>query len=148
MQANNTVMTKGEKDFITRFTGRYKSQYVLYFLLVVLMSVFSICSILSLNNFLQILFTPSGAAASSSSELDNLLNTVYGWFLGFGKTKALIYFTLIILGIYFLKDVFTWLSQYQIGRTRNYIIRDIRSAIFKKFSLQDIVFISKYKKGD
>ena len=141
-------MTKQEKYFTKRFAGKYKCQYGLYLVLVLLMSVFSITSILSLNNFLQILFSTQNEITVTYSELDKILNQIYGHFLNFGKQKALIYFTLIILGIYFLKDVFTWLSQYQIGRTRNFIIRDIRSALFEKFSTQDISFIGKYKKGD
>ena len=142
------AMTREERKFIRQITGKYKSHYALYLLLVILMTLFSVGSILSLNNFLQILFLPSNDISATSSELDKFLNSLYSYFLAFGKQKALLYFVLIILGIYFLKDVFTWLSQYQIGRTRNLIIRDIRFLLFEKFSVQDISFISKYKKGD
>lgn len=141
-------MTKTEKDFIKHTAGKYKSQYVLYLLLVILMSVFSVSSILSLNNFLQVLFGTSSEITASSSDLDKLLSNVYNFFLEFGKKKALVYFTIVLVLIYFLKDVFTWLSQYQIGRTRNYIIRDIRTSLFEKFSTQDLSFMVKYKKGD
>ncbi len=141
-------MTQKEKDFIKKYVSKYKSQYGLYLLLVFFMSVFAVCSILSLNNFLQILFNTDTTINASSSELDKLMNSIYGFFLEFGKTKALVYFTIIIVGIYLLKDVFTWLSQYQIGRTRNLIVRDIHSALFEKFSTQDLSFMAKYKKGD
>ncbi len=141
-------MTKQEKDFLKQTVGKYKSHYVLYFFLVVLMNIFSIGTILSLNNFLQVLFFSDNQIISSPTELDKLLNYVYGFFLQFGKPKALIYFVSIFLIIYLFKDLFTWFSQYQIGCTRNLIIRDIRSLLFRKFSTQDIAFISKYKKGD
>lgn len=141
-------MTRKEKEFIKQTVGKYKSNYMLYLLLVIIMSVFSVSSILSLNNFLQILFSTKNEVTVSSSDLDKLLNNIYGFFLTFGKHKALVFFTLIILVIYLLKDIFTWLSQYQIGQTRNLIVRDIRSLLFEKFSSQDISFIGEYKKGD
>ncbi|MGP1515628.1 MAG: ABC transporter ATP-binding protein [Bacteroidales bacterium] len=141
-------MTRKEKEFIKQTVGKYKSNYMLYLLLVIIMSVFSVSSILSLNNFLQILFSTKDEVTVSSSDLDKLLNNIYGFFLTFGKHKALVFFTLIILVIYLLKDIFTWLSQYQIGQTRNLIVRDIRSLLFEKFSSQDISFIGEYKKGD
>ena len=141
-------MTRQEKDFLKQTVGKYKSHYALYFFLVVLMSLFSIGTILSLNNFLQVLFFPDSQMLTSATELDKLLNNVYSFFLQFGKPKALIYFVSIFWVIYLFKDFFIWISQYQIGCTRNLIIKDIRSSLFRKFSTQDIAFISKYKKGD
>ncbi|MBQ7985540.1 MAG: ABC transporter ATP-binding protein [Bacteroidales bacterium] len=140
-------MTKQEKTFIKQFAGKYRMHYALYFLLVVLMSVFSICSVLSLNNFLQILFSIDNAS-SSTSELNKMLENVYGYFLKFGKQKALFYFTAIIIVVYLLKDVFTYLSQYQIGRIRNKILFNVRNAMMEKCVGQDISFVNRYKKGD
>ncbi|MBQ9253199.1 MAG: ABC transporter ATP-binding protein [Bacteroidales bacterium] len=141
-------MTKKEKYFIRSNAKTYLAHYLLYFFLVCVMSVFSICSILSINNFLQILFYQNEVSQSSVSALDSLLNSVYSYFLSFGKTKALLYFTAIILSIYFLKDVFYWLGEYEMGATRNKITRNIRSNMFSKFIHQDVSFFYKYKKGD
>ena len=141
-------MTNGEKRFFKHFAGKYKSEYGLYFLLVVLMSVFSVASVLSLNNFLQILFGSDTANSVAQSSLDKLLNGIYGYFVAMGKRNALFVFTMILTAVYFLKDVFTWLSQYQIGRTRTKIIRDIRNALYDKYVTQDISFTAKYRKGD
>lgn len=139
-------MTTQEKKFLRKFIKPYSGSYVLYSFLVVLATIFSIASILSLNNFLQILFATS--SAKTPSLLGDLLNSVYGFFLAMGKSKALIYFTLLILFVYLLKDLFSWVAQSQIGSTRNLIIRDIRSALFDKFSSQDVSYISKFQKGD
>lgn len=139
-------MTKRERQYIFKNTQPYILRYVLYILLVVLMSVFSICSILSINNFLQILFVEDSSLPKT--ELDKLLNNIYSYFLAFGKQKALIYFTIIILAIYVLKDLFEWLSAYYMGCTRNKITRNMRNKLFESFLHNDMSFFAKNKKGD
>ena len=142
-------MTKKERQFIGKNAKPYILHYVLYFFLVGIMSVFSICSILSINNFLQILFAEGDSFATpSASVLDEILNSIYAYFLRFGKQNALIYFTLIILGVYFMKDLFTWLAEYEMGCTRNKITRNIRFNLFSRFIRQDLAFFTSYKKGD
>lgn len=139
-------MTKRERQYIFKNTQPYILRYVVYVLLVVLMSVFSICSILSINNFLQILFVEDSSLPKT--ELDKLLNNVYSYFLAFGKQKALIYFTIIILAIYVLKDLFEWLAAYYMGCTRNKITRNMRNKLFGSFLRNDMSFFAKHKKGD
>lgn len=139
-------MTKIERKFILKNIKPYIPRYILYVFLVMLMSVFSICSILSLNNFLKILFIEDNTA--SVTELDKLLNNIYGYFLTFGKQNALVYFTIIILLIYLLKDLFEWLAEYYMGCTRNKITRNIRNNLFQCFVTRDIAFFTKHKKGD
>ncbi|MBR1769642.1 MAG: ABC transporter ATP-binding protein [Bacteroidales bacterium] len=139
-------MTRRERQFIFKYAKPYIFRYIAYIFLVILMSVFSICSILSVNNFLQILFVENPPAPTS--ELDVLLNRIYSYFLVFGKQKALVYFTLIILTVYFLKDLFEWLSEYYMGCTRNKITRNIRSALFSDYIHKNLSFFSKHKKGD
>ncbi|MCH3924514.1 MAG: ABC transporter ATP-binding protein/permease [Bacteroidales bacterium] len=142
-------MTNRERRFILHFAKPYIGNYILYFFLVCVMSVFSICSILSVNNFLQILFSSNASNnVVNASLLDDILRNIYDYFLQYGKQNALIIFTSMILIIYFFTDVFTYLSQYQMGYTRNKIIRNVRNELFSKYIRQDISFTSKYKKGD
>ncbi len=111
-------------------------------------TLFSIASILSVSNFLQILFDTNTELAENPSQLEIILNKVYDYCLSFGKHKALWLFAAIIFAIYFLKDLFTYLGSYFIGSTRNKIIRNIRNKLFEQFSTQTIGFIAKFKKGD
>lgn len=141
-------MTSKERKFILRQLKPHLAEYLFYCLLVLLMSVFSVGSILSLNNFLLILFPSQNEVVANPSELDKLLNIIYGWFLQFGRQKALIYFTILVLGIYLFKDLFTWISQYQIGRTRNRITAKIREDLYSKYTTQDVSFILSFKRGD
>lgn len=111
-------------------------------------TLFSIASILSVSNFLQILFDTNTELAENPSQLEIILNKVYDYCLSFGKHKALWLFAAIIFAIYFLKDLFTYLGSYFIGSTRNKIIRNIRNKLFEQFSTQTIGFIANFKKGD
>ncbi len=111
-------------------------------------TLFSIASILSVSNFLQILFDTNTELAENPSQLEIILNKVYDYCLSFGKHKALWLFAAIIFAIYFLKDLFTYLGSYFIGSTRNKIIRNIRNRLFEQFSTQTIGFIANFKKGD
>lgn len=136
------------KTFTRNILKPYTGSIILFFALMCMATLFSIASILSVSNFLQILFDTPTDAVENPSQLEIILNKVYDYCLSFGKHKALWLFAAIIFVIYFLKDLFTYLASYFIGSTRNKIIRNIRNSLFEQFSSQTIGFISKYKKGD
>lgn len=136
------------KNFTKHILKPYTLSFVLFFALMCVATLFSIASILSVSNFLQILFDTPTEAVENPSQLEIILNKVYDYCLSFGKHKALWLFAGIIFVIYFLKDLFTYLASYFIGSTRNKIIRNIRNKLFEQFSTQTIGFIAKYKKGD
>lgn len=142
------MANKEYKAFTKNNLKPYTGSIVLYFVLMCMATLFSIASILSVSNFLQILFDTPTQATENPSQLEIILNNVYDYCLSFGKHKALWLFAAIIFAIYFLKDLFTYLASYFIGATRNKIIRNIRNKLFEQFSTQTIGFISKYKKGD
>lgn len=136
------------KNFTKHILKPYTWSFVLFFALMCMATLFSIASILSVSNFLQILFDTNTEIAENPSQLEIILNKVYDYCLSFGKHKALWLFAAIIFVIYFLKDLFTYLGSYFMGSTRNKIIRNIRNSLFEQFSTQTIGFIAKFKKGD
>ena len=142
------MANKEYKNFTKNNLKPYTGSIILFFALMCMATLFSIASILSVSNFLQILFDTPTDAVENPSQLEIILNKVYDYCLSFGKHKALWLFAAIIFVIYFLKDLFTYLASYFIGSTRNKIIRNIRNRLFEQFSTQTIGFISKYKKGD
>ncbi len=142
------MVNKNEKTFTKNNLKPYTGNIILFFVLMCMATLFSIASILSVSNFLQILFDTPTQATENPSQLELILNNVYDYCLSFGKHKALWLFAAIIFVIYFLKDLFTYLGSYFIGATRNKIIRNIRNQLFEQFSTQTIGFIARYKKGD
>lgn len=139
---------KTTDGFAYRFVKPYVGDLVLYFLLTCMAAVFSIASVLSLNNFLQILFSTQPDQTAAASELEKMLNEIYMYFIAFGRQKALWIFAGMIFGIYFLKDLFTYMASYLIGSCRNRMIRNIRNELFDRYLRLSASTVGKYKKGD
>ena len=132
------MANKEYKNFTKNNLKPYTGSIILFFALMCMATLFSIASILSVSNFLQILFDTPTDAVENPSQLEVILNKVYDYCLSFGKHKALWLFAAIIFVIYFLKDLFTYLASYFIGSTRNKIIRNILTMVL----LFNFVFIN------
>ena len=142
------MANKKYKAFTKNNLKPYTWSIVLFIALMCMATLFSVASILSVSNFLQILFDTPTQATENPSQLEIILNKVYDYCLSFGKHKALWLFAAIIFVIYFLKDLLTYLASFFIGSTRSKIIRNIRNKLFEQFSTQTIGFIASFKKGD
>ncbi|MDD4545170.1 MAG: hypothetical protein PHP27_04980, partial [Bacteroidales bacterium] len=109
------------KRFTYLFIKPYIGNLILYFLLVCLATIFSISSILSASNFLQILFQDGLGDSSNNivniSLLEETLNNIYASIIVYGKKTALLIFGGLIFLIYLFKDIFTYLASYLISST-------------------------------
>ncbi|MDR0790806.1 MAG: ABC transporter ATP-binding protein/permease [Bacteroidales bacterium] len=146
-------MASNKPNTVSRFTYRFLKPYIgniiLFFALTLFATLFSIASILSVSNFLQVLFgTQSDIPMANPSFVEDILAQVYRYAITYGKVNALWIFSGLIFVIYLLKDVFTYLAMYFISSTRNKIVRNIRNALFKQYTTLSIAFLSHYKKGD
>ena len=142
-------MQQREKNRLTRYYLKpYTGSIIIYFVLMCMATAFSLASILSISNFLQILFGSQLQQNSNPSVLEAVLNEIYLYFIRFGKSNALWIFAAIIFGVYFFKDLFTYLSSFVAVSTRNKIIRNIRRDLFSIYTAQSIEYVSRYKKGD
>lgn len=106
---------------------------------------------LSVADFLKILFgeNDSGAMAIASGNLiSQTLQKVYVWLIGFGPTKALFYFSFLVLVLYGLKNVFTYLAAVQISIIRTFVVRDVRNDLFSKAMHLPIAYYNRHRKGD
>ena len=142
------MQTSNDKKITKQYLKPYIGNIVLYFVLMCMATAFSIASILSISNFLQILFGTELQQTANPSELENILNSIYSYFIAFGKEKALWIFAGLIFGIYFLKDLFTYFANYFIVSTRAKIVRNMRNDLIKCYTSQSIAFVNRYKKGD
>lgn len=138
------------KYFTWIFAKPYLGRIVLYFVLVCLATAFSIASILSASNFLNILFSQelSNTVVANPSLLDEFLSSFYSKIIAYGRVKALYIFGVMIFIIYFLKDVFTYLASFVIASVRNKVVRDIRNKLFKKYISLPLSYLSSHRKGD
>lgn len=140
------------KRFTYLFIKPYIGNLILYFLLVCLATIFSISSILSASNFLQILFQDGLGDSSNNivniSLLEETLNNIYASIIVYGKKTALLIFGGLIFFIYLFKDIFTYLASYLISSTRNRVVRNIRNSLFDKYQELPFSYFSSHRKGD
>ncbi len=125
----------------------------MYALLTVFSVFFTLTTILSITDFLKILFPPEGTQAVAEASADGYtlnywLNKLYFWLIGFGQSKAVMLFSLLLCSQYLLKNLFSYPSIVLIGRVRSYVVRDIRNALYAKIARLPLSYFSASRKGD
>ncbi len=142
----------GLLDYIKNYKG-YVGMNIISNLLMVL---FSVVSIPSLIPFLTLLFNreveavppPDWSSEGFSKYIDFMEYEFYMLILEVGRENALLYICAGILLIFFLKNLFRFLSLYFMAPVRTGIIRDIRSRLYDKFNDLPLSYYSEKKKGD
>ena len=136
--------------FLQKVLRPYRGQMLLYIVLVIFSVVFTLTTILSVTDFLKILFPPDTATqtAEDPNQLNQLLNKLYGWMIGFGQHKAVLIFALVLCSQYLLKNIFSYFAIVRICNIRNYAIRDIRNNLYSKITNLPLSFFSSSRKGD
>lgn len=66
----------------------------------------------------------------------------------YGPLETLFYIALIILGLYFLKNLFRYLAMFFLAPIRNGVVRDLRNEMYHKILILPISYYSEKKKGD
>ena len=100
----------------------YAIRLAAYGFFMLLSVIFTMATALSVADFLKILFptdvTSSAVPANDASLLSQGLQQLYVWLISFGPKHALVYFSIILLGLYSLKNVFGYLSVVQMAVVR------------------------------
>lgn len=126
---------------------------MVYVACVVLSVVFTILTALSVSDFLKILFHEPGAAegapaVGAGSVMGGLLDNLYVWLMGFGRQKALVYFSFILLAVYCLKNVFGYLAAVQASMVRSFVLRDVRDDMHGKMMRLPVGYFVLHPKGE
>ena len=139
-------------SFTSQHIRPYAVRAAVYGLFIVLSVVFTMATALSVADFLKILFEPdvqgSIPAVTSGNLISQLLQGLYGWLIGFGTMKALLYFSLLVFGLYTLKNVFTYLAAVESSIIRVRVVRDIRNQLFGKAMRLPLSYYGANRKGD
>lgn len=134
-----------------RYMKPYTMRCVVYGLLVVLSVVFTMATALSVADFLKILFGEGGlgdVSIPTGNLISQGLQSLYIWLIGFGTTKALLYFSLIVLVLYGLKNLFSYLANVEISIIRALVVRDVRNNLFSKAIRLPLSYYDKHRQGD
>ncbi|MEZ4952372.1 MAG: ABC transporter ATP-binding protein [Saprospiraceae bacterium] len=137
----------------------YLKKYRLYIIgnissniLMVLFSIISIPAIIPFLNILldqQQLVTERPSASLNSQNISEHVNFYFSQIINSqGKQTALVYALMAIVILYFLKNLFRYLSQFFLAPVRNGIVRDLRQELYEKTLALPLAYYSEERKGD
>ena len=138
-----------------RFARPYMLQVRLSILSNILMALFTVMSAPLIGRFIQILFSPevpkteqptwqwtvSGIEQWITWQLNHFILTQ-------GREKALLYVCLVLLAVFFAKNIFRYLALFFMAPVRNGIVRDLREKLFSKLLALPLSYYNQERKGD
>ncbi|HQU57893.1 MAG: ATP-binding cassette domain-containing protein [Phaeodactylibacter sp.] len=140
---------------ILGYLRNYRLQVGLNIFSNILTALFTALSIPLLIPFLEILFDRREPVLQRPEwRLDvGSISAHFNYFLSElivqqGKEAALVFVCMAILGVFFLKNLFRYLSLFFMAPVRNGIIRDIRQQLFDKVLILPLPYFSEERKGD
>lgn len=142
--------------FTLRHMKPYAARLVAYGFFVVLSVLFTMATALSVADFVKLLFAPADDSAAAfaavpstdASLLSQGLHLLYDWLISFGQTRALVYFSLVVFGLYAFKNLFGYLSAVQMAVVRCKVVRNLRNQLFAKAMQLPLSYYSRNRKGD
>ena len=138
---------------------RYARPYWAYALLNVIFNVLAVLfSLVSFTLFipvLQMLFHQIAIPASAPPlhlEINALKDNFY-YFTGkmleqYGNERMLVYICLLIMILYFLKNLFRYFAMYFLAVVRNGVVKDLRNDLYYKILILPLSFFNEKRKGD
>ncbi|WP_298420091.1 ABC transporter ATP-binding protein [uncultured Kordia sp.] len=142
---------------ILRFAIPYKKYAYLNIFFNVLYALFSTLGMVALIPMLTVLFQegeqlnekPVFDASNIKEYLENYLN----YFItttseNEGQINTLMYMIILIIVLFFLRNIFSYMAMYFITFLRNGILKDVRNELYDKIMALPISFYSEKRKGD
>jgi len=133
----------------------YTHKLIIVGILNIFSIIFSIFSLGFLAPFLQLLFGQTKLVTvapdfhfSANGLYDYLNFAISKIIIEDGKQSALLFITLLMLGMFILKNVFNYLAQWFMVPVRNGVIADIRNAVYDRILILPLSFFGTQKKGD
>jgi len=139
--------------------GKYLVPYKLVALLSIGFNVlsvfFNLLSLLAFIPFLNLLFGDvEPVLVQPSFELSaDYIKAIFNYqmqpfIVEYGQRGALLFICLTVAVLFFLKNIFGYLSRFFMANIRSGVVRDIRQAIYRKILVLPLSFYSEEKKGD
>lgn len=142
---------------ILKYAKPYKKWAVLNIISNVLYALFSTLSFVSLMPVLQVLFNETEEVYTKpiwqgvTKTQDYLQGNVNYYVSEYAKddpSQALVMMIVLVLSMFFLKNVFGYLGMYFIAFLRNGVLKDLRDDLYQKIINLPISFFSEKRKGD
>jgi len=141
---------------VLKFVTPYWGKALLNILFNILSVLFSLASFALFIPILQILFktteVPEDVQNFSWTNFDSIKDKFYfeiGEMIGeYGEMKVLFYVAIIIVTLYFLRNLFRYLAMFYLAPIRNGVVKDIRNKLYLKVLILPLSYYSEQKKGD
>jgi subfamily B ATP-binding cassette protein MsbA len=137
--------------YIKNYLG-YASLNVLFGVLSVIFSLFSLTMVIP---FLQLLFDTTKLVyekpvlAWNTDALVNYFNyVVSSVIIERGQVQALLFISLLVVALFFLKNLSRYLAMFFMAPLRNGVIKDIRNDIYRRILILPLSYFSEQRKGD
>ncbi len=134
--------------------GHWKNT-ILYLVFNILTAATSLFSIAMVIPFLRVLFgldqlvtQPVPIEFSLSSIQHNFNYVISQMLMSYGTNKTLIYVCMAVVGMFFMRNLFTYLSSYFMAPVRNGIVEDMRNKMYRKILNLPMSYFSNERKGD
>jgi subfamily B ATP-binding cassette protein MsbA len=135
------------------YLRNYKFPLFLNIVCNVLMAFCMVISIPIIIPFFQILFgrvSPSTTPVEFDvNHLQQWLEYVFGRLVAvYSEERALVIVCITFVAIFFLKNLFRYLSLVFMAQVRNGIVRDVRNQLYQQYMHLPLAFFTRGKKGD
>ena len=139
---------------LLRYVGAYKGYVVMNIVCNMLSVVFSLFSLTMVAPFLNVLF--SQTSNYEKIPLSFSIKSLYGNFNFFlsnfivenGKLEALFLISILVISLFFFKNLFRYLGMFFLAPVRNGVIRDLRNKMYNKILFLPLTYFSEERKGD
>ncbi len=141
---------------ILRYVGPYWVYAMLNILFNILSVLFSLASFALFIPVLQMLFkttevpaeVPEFSWLNFESVKENFYYEINKMISDYGEMEVLLYICVIIVVLYFFRNLFRYLAMYFLAPIRNGVVRDIRNDMYLKILILPLSYYSEQKKGD
>ncbi len=142
---------------ILRFARRYRKYAVLNIIANIFYALFGTLAMISLFPMLSVLFKQTEALytpptwegiSNTKTYVEQALNYFVTQKASEGEGTALLFMVGLVIGMFFLKNLFGYLAMYFITFLRNGVLKDLRNALYDKSISLPLSFYSEKRKGD
>jgi ATP-binding cassette, subfamily B, bacterial MsbA len=141
--------------WMVKYARPYWKNALLNIFFNILAVIFSLVSLTMVIPFLSLLFGTQKIVTvkpefhlSTTSVADTFNYYFSQLIIQYGPGQTLFYFSLTVLVLFALKNLFSYLAMFFVARLRNGISMDIRQDVYNKILSLPLAFLSKERKGD
>jgi subfamily B ATP-binding cassette protein MsbA len=138
-----------------KYIGKYWGYAALNIIFNILSVIFSLFSLTMIIPFLQLLFDQTqliheapAFAFNTDSILAYFNYIISGIILSKGPVEALLFISVIVVVMFFIKNLFRYLAMFYLAPLRNGVVQDVRNQIYRRILILPLAYFSEQRKGD